>query len=343
MKGIPYRMVLKRILFFGLILTCVCTVVEFCFRHYLFSSLSNNSSLKDPGLYADAHSENDYWILRSKWTSNEPTFTTHDELGWVGNFRPRSLRHYDAVDIRGRRPILLFGDSFSACAEGVQCFEDLLETTPFNTEYVILNYGVGGYGLDQIWMLMDKVLPLYPQAIVVIGIMSDDIDRAHLKMREASKPRFEVVDGALVQDHWVSDPLDVSFCSFVFRRVLFSSLSSTHFRSWVLNANETQQIKSQRATLLLESIARLTDDRDRIGIVFDPMRTVSKNWKTSILERFWTDTGVPFVSTRELAIQEGEIEQPMKLFREDGHPSTAFNRVILDEILRTLIEIQETP
>ena len=88
------------------------------------------------------------------------------------------------MQIRDRRPFLLFGDSFSACVDDVLCFEDLLENTQFNSEYVILNYGVGGYGLDQIWMLMDKVLPLYPHAIVVIGIMSDDIDRAHLRMRK---------------------------------------------------------------------------------------------------------------------------------------------------------------
>ena len=42
---------------------------------------------------------------------------------------------------------LLFGDSLSACVDDVLCFEDLLENTQFNSEYVILNYGVGGYGL----------------------------------------------------------------------------------------------------------------------------------------------------------------------------------------------------
>ena len=64
---------------------------------------------------------------------------------------------------------------------------------------------------------MDKVLPLYPHAIVVIGIMSDDIDRAHLRMREANKPRWQVVEGDLVPENLISESGKVRH-DFLYRR-----------------------------------------------------------------------------------------------------------------------------
>ena len=105
---------------------------------------------------------------------------------------------------------------------------------------------------------------------------------------------------------------------------------------------ETEQIKSERATLILQSIEKSTQDRERIGIVFDPMRSEDKDWRTELLERFWLDSNVPFVSTRNLALQQGWGDKPLDLFREDGHPTTHFNRQILEELLPILHEIQET-
>ena len=74
-------------------------------------------------------------------------------------------------------------------------------------------------------------------------------------------------------------------------------------RSWVLNESHIQQIKLERAKLILDSIHKLTEDRDRIGLVFDPMRT-DHRWKTELLERYWIDNGVPIVSTRTIVHQE---------------------------------------
>ena len=37
-------------------------------------------------------------------------------------------------------------------------------------------------------LLMERVLPVYPDAVVVLGMMTLDIDRAHLRLRDAEKP-----------------------------------------------------------------------------------------------------------------------------------------------------------
>ena len=327
----------KSKLLFSLIIFMISTCLfELGYRQYLFSNWSEGTQLRQPGLYADPQSENDYWILHSKWRDASVDFTIHSELGWIGNFRPQSLRHFDAVQMRGRRPILLFGDSFSACVEGVECFESLLEGSDFGEDYAILNYGVGGYGLDQIWMLMERVLPLYPDAIVIIGVMSDDVDRAHLSMREASKPMFQVVDDTLLLKHRVSDPVDLSLTSFVFRRVLFSSACSPRFRSWILDENRSQQVKRDRATHILKEMESLTSERQRLAIVFDPMRSNSMLWQTEFLKTFWSENDVPMISSWDL-LQEAEFgSSPNKWIGDDGHPTTTQNQLILDEILLRL-------
>ena len=58
------RVGVKRTFFVVLILISMVLILELCFRQYLFSSLSNGSPLKRPGLYADPQSEDDYWVLR---------------------------------------------------------------------------------------------------------------------------------------------------------------------------------------------------------------------------------------------------------------------------------------
>ena len=118
------------------------------FSIFLLSSCSLGSKHRNPALYADPFYDDNYWLLHQRWSEQEPSFTRHDTLGWVGKFDPLTLRHDDENARDGRTPVLLFGDSFSACVPEVKCFEELINDDPFLSQrYQILNYGVGGYGL----------------------------------------------------------------------------------------------------------------------------------------------------------------------------------------------------
>jgi lysophospholipase L1-like esterase len=65
----------------------------------------------------------------------------------------------------------------------------------------VLNFGVGGYGLGQILLrLEDRVAVLKPGDTAVIGVLTTDIDRAVLSVRDAPKPWFELGhDGGLIE------------------------------------------------------------------------------------------------------------------------------------------------
>lgn len=96
------------------------------------------------------------------------------------------LRHQDAGNIGRRRPVLLFGDSFAAGVGDAESFQNILNhDEAFSRDYYLLNYGVSGYGVDQIYLMLQHTLPLYQRTIVIFSLMTFDLDRSILTFREA--------------------------------------------------------------------------------------------------------------------------------------------------------------
>jgi hypothetical protein len=101
------------------------------------------------------------------------------------------LRRHD----RGRPPpsgpsILAVGDSFT---EGFAVGDD--ETWPAHLQRIIgrpvLNAGVRGYGLDQIELRAERLVPRLKPATVVLAFIADDITRSGLSVRDSkAKPYF---------------------------------------------------------------------------------------------------------------------------------------------------------
>jgi len=144
------------------------------------------------------------WLPEEKRTRRPPWCPSHDaRVGWTSElFRPGDYAHVEEAKVGGRRPVLLFGNSFAACVTdpGTR-FQDLLEESPLGQEFALLNYGVPGYGLDQTWLLLREVLARRPaeDAVVVVGLLvDDDLDRCLLTFRNWPKPRLRVEDGRLI-------------------------------------------------------------------------------------------------------------------------------------------------
>ena len=172
----------------------------------LFAGTLLAHALRRPGRWASSSSDL-YWKLVHRWkTSEAPSYMPpHDpRLGWTWwNVEPGTYRHIDEVGLAGRRPVLLFGDSYSACLTSPEeCFQGLMERSPLADELLLLNYGVCGYGFDQIYLLVDAALDrhLEQAPIVVVGVLvDDDLNRSLLSLREYPKPRLRVVDGELAE------------------------------------------------------------------------------------------------------------------------------------------------
>lgn len=198
-------------------------VFELAVRCVLFAPLLDGTRLaarlRLPA--AVAHPQEDlYWWLRTHFghgTGPEAAAESHHpELGWTRWAGLDLADHPDRAPLAGRRRVLLYGDSFAACqTPDGECFQGLLARSELGATHTLVNYGVHGYGLDQILMLLRRTVDAYimPEGpregpaesaarspVVLVGLLVDrDLDRAGLAYRGGmSKPRFDVVDGELV-------------------------------------------------------------------------------------------------------------------------------------------------
>ena len=110
------------------------------------------------------------------------------------NFATRGIRDYAATG----RKIVFFGDSF---VESAACSDDTL-TAKLETLTGVdtLNYGIGGYGLDQIYLYFKREQPRFDrrETLFLIGLIEDDLGRVLLRVRSSPKPYFTISDDKLV-------------------------------------------------------------------------------------------------------------------------------------------------
>jgi hypothetical protein len=88
--------------------------------------------------------------------------------------------------------ILAVGDSFTAGSEvdEHQTYSAQLEVI---TGWPVINGGVGGYGTDQMILAAERFIPLLHPAMIVVGILDNDISRSGYRTYGgAPKPWFEV-------------------------------------------------------------------------------------------------------------------------------------------------------
>jgi hypothetical protein len=94
--------------------------------------------------------------------------------------------------------IVFVGDSF---VESAACSNDTLTTKVQKlTGIETLNFGVGGYGVDQIFLYWKRLLPQCDRSdcLFLVGVIQDDLGRMLLAVRTSPKPYFTIRDGKLV-------------------------------------------------------------------------------------------------------------------------------------------------
>lgn len=158
------------------------------------------------------------WMLRHQGGEAPYRFSFdrhHPERGWTLAANLREVEVFDGKrlssnsrGLRGGREfavpkpagiyrIALFGDSFTF-GEDVsdeETFAQQLEKLLPGVE--ILNFGVHGYGHDQMLLYLREALPVYRPDVVLVGHVTDDALRNLTRFRDFAKPRFRLRDGAL--------------------------------------------------------------------------------------------------------------------------------------------------
>jgi hypothetical protein len=116
--------------------------------------------------------------------------TTTNSLGF------RSLREYEPQT--GSYTVLVLGDSFTygSGASDDEVWPTILQK--LEPDLDVLNMAAGGYGIDQMYLMLDRHIDTFVPQLVVLAFINDDIHRSALAFRDYQKPRLEVQNGELV-------------------------------------------------------------------------------------------------------------------------------------------------
>ena len=131
--------------------------------------------LKNPGLYADTASDDRFFQLRLLWRPDQANTVVerfHPLLGWAPKVtakNPLGLSTDEAYEPAIDMPVVLFyGDSFVA-GSVVPSSERIPQILDSRLPgYTVYNYGVGGYGLGQIYLRFDDSHTAFRNPIVII-------------------------------------------------------------------------------------------------------------------------------------------------------------------------------
>jgi hypothetical protein len=314
---------LRRLL---LLLTSVVVgivLLELSMRVLLFSKIGGETGLgkrlRQAQLYAPKQSR-EYWKLYTVF-SGAGTKHAHGCFDWRFGWRtedidPATLAHVDEPLLGDRTPILLFGDSYAHCLESSRvCWEDLLETSELSRGYCLLNYGVGGFGVDQAYLMMHAVLARFrhKHPIVILGILvEDDLDRSYLPLRRTPKPSF-VIEGEELTLRPVEQPSPrefleanpVGITSYFWRLCLYGTRLLPRDVVATL-ASERAELQEKAAInrgilgLVAQEFAGL-DGRGFVALFHGESALTSAGpygWQEPFLYRTLEELGLPFVSCK---------------------------------------------
>lgn len=312
----PRRLVL------GAALLCASALLlEGALRGLLFAEVHAAAPLatrlRNELYFADAYSEDAAWMLRARFhpETTGPHPRRDERLGWTSDeIEPGTLRHAREPVPAGERPVLLYGDSFARClTERADAWEGLLERSELGPTHELLNYGVGGYGLDQIELLLDATIEHHAERhpLVIVGILvDDDLDRTALALRGFPKPRYVARDGGYeleppaardASEYLASHELGID--SYAWRFVLHGCLPTRV--CWRLTNEEARRDeKRARCRFLLERIARRLDGLglEHFVVLFHAEKALATDgpysWQEPFLYTTLRELGLPFVSSK---------------------------------------------
>jgi len=336
-------------------------LAETGYRIVLFTDIQVFDRFQKPQHFADYFSEDDYWKLYYLFDGRfKPPQQPHPQLGWIGDFSRDSYLHNQIEHIGDRRPVLLYGDSFASCMQGVLCFQDILNSDQlFSKRHYLFNYGVGGYGLDQIFLLLQKSIHQYDDPFVVMSLMTFDLDRSILSVRTGQKPYFSVEDDKLKlrgipinsdPDHFfTTNPPQIK--SYLYRRIIHSDLLPEQLSSFLRRENDSIGKKKQVSEkIILEIVKELRAKKiDFVLLILHPhwegVSTLDDDtgWRDSFLKQVLRTNTIPYIWSKEIFTQdsrEGNHSYEDYISPGNGHPTTHFNKLIAEEIKKHVLENQ---
>jgi hypothetical protein len=331
-------------------------------RLALFSPLTPAfaaKALRQPALYAYPSSD-DFWKLESSWTRRArlegfhhprlgATFprTKRNPLGVAG--APRPLPDPNTTE----PAILFYGDSFLTAPALPAAIPRLLELRLASTP--VWNFGMWSYGLDQMVLRLEETHGYFRRPIVLIGVLTDDLDRCVLSVRLGQKPRF-VIDreGEL---RLTNVPIREDQAAYLDRhppevwsyalRMLAIAIGKTRLaQRWGLFRPDERREEAQAISraLILRAM-KLSRERDmplRFVIFHPAFELRNPTWRGRFLRDTLESLGIEYLDTEPLlrrTIESGAATMP-DLYDATAHHTQRANTLIVDAIIERWPELR---
>ena len=148
----------------------------------------NINLVKQPALFYNGFCDQEYWNLLDRKVKYDKSISYHPILAIKKDkvFIPDKFDNNARVTITdfNKKNIALYGSSFMDHKD----FQILLDN---NKEFKFLNYSLGSYGLDQIYLSYKLTAHLNQNSLLVFGFLLEDLDRSLFNKRDYNKPMFK--------------------------------------------------------------------------------------------------------------------------------------------------------
>ncbi len=323
-----------------------CILAELVLRAVLFTRWLPIAALRVPELYAGFSDDDDYWRLHyrlsGEWYPRREV--VHPTLGWsqvaVSPADPLGLAQDSLDDLRAttsKRRIPFYGDSY---LKGVADPEFSIPryTTKLFDETNVVDLGVAGYGFDQMYLMYESTRDAFPYSDVLVGVLTEDVDRAVLTTRTYQKPFFKVESGELKLDDKPIDPDPEHYFRESAPRIrsyLFAFLRRRMARFDSRLAERLCRIPEKQAInsgIMDKFLERTRSSGAKLHFVLfyreDDLRT--ENWEERFLKDALDRRKIPYLDTKPVLLEyanEHHVD-PSVLFKEHGHHNNLGNEVI---------------
>jgi len=231
----------------------------------------------------------------------------------------------------------------------------------------MLNYGVGSYGIDQIFLLYKATVHRFADPLIIFSFLDEDLDRAVFSAREWPKPFFVLtkkgleLQGTPGESDWrlYFETHSPKIWSYLYRLAIYPDKSPVPERIKAFLRGDRLKIR-RKEDLSRAILLAANEDMEKRGLrhvflVFEETFKVwqsgsqfvgggprpTARWHRPFLEKLFAEHAIPHIWASKVIEQHTEKEsydwRKFILKPRDNHPNYLYNRLVAEQVLQWLL------
>ncbi|MDB9312308.1 hypothetical protein PN462_04265 [Spirulina sp. CS-785/01] len=345
------------------ILETVFQVVQLKFLHQ-YEGLEHLYNISNRETYENAACDSGWWKWRfvqryeagKGLIKDDSLHRPHPSRGWTpqANLSVKINGNQYTTNSQGQRDledyqpnpdqytVLIVGNSYTFGLDTDDSFvwPTLLEN--LDSRLNVINLGVSGYGLDQIYITLKETLQQYPPDLVIVAFISDDIFRMRFDFRDYKKPKLKIQNGQLKITNVPIKGLEQTYKE-IKNELVWYDIPILKLDNVISNLKiSCQEVSYQLASKVFRAMQRITKENNAAFLLtylasFQEVETPDHiSYGEKVFKQFVQEEKVAYLNTRPFFLarnQEGENYQ-------GGHYQEAEARLVSQQVYQ---KIQNLP